>query len=122
MQPPVETAKENIRDILALIQCLAAKPENLTAIKLRETNEIIVIERDVRGDEGDLVAARLTLGAERRLALGRLTHQHGHAHWQSVRAIPQWRAHGAQPGAVQVLGRVLSIIHPVSQNGEPQVA
>ena len=122
MQPPVETAKENIRDVLALIKCLSTSPENLTAIKLRETNEIVVIERGRQGEEGDLVAARLTLGAERRMALGHLTHEHGRAHWQPVRALLPQRTHDAQPGAVQVLGRVLSIIHLVSQNGEPQAA
>jgi len=122
MQAPVEIAKENIGDVLALIKCLATRPENLTAIKLRETNEIVVIERGLQGKEGDLVAARLTLGTEYRTALGHVTHEHGRAHWRPVRAIPQPGVPGAQPGAVQVLGRVLSIIHPVSQNGEPQVA
>jgi hypothetical protein len=105
-----------------LIQCLATRPENLTAIKLRETNEIVVIERGLPGQEGDLVAAHLTLGTEHRTALGHVTHEHGRAHWRPARANPQQGMRDAQPGAVQVLGRVLSIIHPVSQNGEPQVA
>ena len=122
MQLPDEIARENVRDVLALIKCLVARPENLTAIKLRETNEIVVIERDTQGEEGDLVAARLTLGAERRLALGHVTHEHGRTHWQPARSIPQRSVYDAQPGAIQVVGRVLSIIHPVSQNGEPQVA
>lgn len=122
MQPPVETARENIRDVLALIKCLVARPENLTAIKLRETNEIVVIERGTQGEEGDLVAARLTLDAERRMVLGHLTREHGLTYWQPARTNPQRSVRDAQPGAIQVLGRVLSIIHPVSQNGEPQVA
>lgn len=122
MRPPVETTRENIRDVLALIKCLATRPENLTAIKLRETNEIVVIERGLEGQEGDLVAAHLTLGAASRTALGHLTHEHGRAHWRPAHVIPQPGGPGAQPGAVQVLGRVLSIIHPVGQNGEPQVA
>ena len=122
MQPPSETARENVMDALALIKCLVAKPENLTAIKLRGTNEVVVIERDAQGEEGDLVAARLTHGAERRTALGHLTHEHGLSHWQPERTILPRSAYDAQPGAIQVLGRVLSIIHPVSQNGQSQVA
>ena len=122
MQPPSETARENVMDVLALIKCLVAKPENLTAIKLRGTNEIVVIERDTQGEEGDLVAAHLTLGAERRMALGHLTHEHGLSHWQPERTSSPRSAYDAQPGAIQVLGRVLSIIHPVSQNGQSQVA
>src|SRR5512136_437038 len=108
MQPPVETARENIMDVLALIKCLVAKPENLTAIKLRGTNEIVIIERGTQGEEGELVAARLTLGAERRVALGHLTYQHGRTHWQSARTVAQRNVHDAQPGTIQVLGRVLS--------------
>jgi len=122
MQLPDEIARENVRDVLALIKCLVAKPENLTAIKLRETNEIVVIERDTQGEEGDLVAARLTLGAERRMALGHLTRERGLTHWQPEHTLLPRSVYDAQPGAIQVLGRVLSIIHPVSQNGEPQVA
>jgi hypothetical protein len=122
MRASVETTRENIGDVLALVKCLATRPENLTAIKLRETNEIVVIERGLEGQDGDLVAARLTLGAASRTALGHLTHEHGRAHWRPAHAIPQPGGPGAQPGAVQVLGRVLSIIHPVGQNGEPQVA
>jgi hypothetical protein len=122
MRASVETTRENIGDVLALIKGLATRPENLTAIKLRETNEIVVIERGLEGQEGDLVAARLTLGAASRTALGHLTHEHGRAHWRPAHAVPQPGGPGAQPGAVQVLGRVLSIIHPVAQNGEPQVA
>jgi hypothetical protein len=122
MQTPVGTARENIMDVLALIKCLVAKPENLTAIKLRETNEVVVIERGTQGEEGDLVAAHLTLGAERRMALGHLIHEHGRTHWQPERTTLQRSMYDVQPGRIQVLGRVLSIIHPVSQNGEPQVA
>jgi len=122
MQPPVETARENIMDVLALIKCLVAKPENLTAIRLRGTNEIVVIERGTQGEEGDLVAARLTLGAERRMALGHLTREHGLTHWQPEHTLLQRSVYDAQPGAIQVMGRVLSIIHPVSQNGQSQIA
>ena len=122
MRPPAEAARENIMDVLALIKCLVARPENLTAIKLRETNEIVVIERGTQGEEGDLVAARLTLGAERRMALGHLTHEHGLTHWLPERTLVQRAVYDVQPGAIQVLGRVLSIIHPVSQNGQSQVA
>jgi len=122
MQLSTETTGDDIEDTLALIRGLIAEPENLTALRLRETNEIVVIERGVTGEEGDLVAARLRLGAERRTTLGRMTYQHGHARWCPARALPRWETREVSPGAVQVLGRVLSIIHPVSQNGEPQVA
>ena len=122
MQTPVGTTGENIVDVLALIKGLAAKPENLTAIKLRGTNEVVIIERGTPGEEGDLVAARLTLGAKQRMALGHLTHGHGRTHWQPERTSLQRSVYDAQPGTIQVLGRVLSIIHPVSQNGKSQIA
>jgi hypothetical protein len=110
-----------MKDTLALMRGLVAKPDSLTALRLRETNEIIVIERGVRGNDGDLVAARLMLDGERRTALVRLTRKHGQARWRPARAASHWGT-GASPSAVQILGRVLSIIHPVSQNAEPQVA
>ena len=115
MQTPSETALDNLQDVLALVKCLTARPETLAAIKLRESDEIVVIERGVRGEEGDLVAAHLTFGAQRHIGLGHLTHKHGRARWRPARG-------SAQPGAVQILGRVLSVIHPVGQNGKPQIA
>ena len=117
-----EMTTDTIRDTLALMRGLAAQPENLTALRLRETNEIVVIERGVTGEEGDLVAARVVLGAERRTTLGRMIYQRGHARWCPARDPAQFGTRETGSNAVQVLGRVLSIIHPVNQNGEPQIA
>jgi hypothetical protein len=76
----------------------------LLAIKLRDTNDIVVIERGT-GGEGDLVAVRLL--PERRTTLGRL--KDGRVLWQS----PHPPAQPVRAEATQVLGRVLSVIHPV---------
>jgi hypothetical protein len=88
---------------------------------MHDGGEIVVIERGVNGNEGELMAVRLTLGAERRTALGRFTREHGRMHWKPAHSTPQWAAHDVRPGAMQVLGRVLSVIH-LGQNGEPQAA
>jgi SOS-response transcriptional repressor LexA len=86
---------------------------------MRDGGDIVVIERGM-GGEGELVAVRLTLGAERRTALGRLTREHGRTRWQPTHS--RWAARDVCPGAVQVLGRVLSVIHPQEQNGQPETA
>jgi len=86
---------------------------------MRDGGDIVVIERGM-GGEGELVAVRLTLGAERRTALGRLRREHGRTCWQPTHS--RWAARDVCPGAVQVLGRVLSVIHPQEQNGQPETA
>jgi SOS-response transcriptional repressor LexA len=115
----METTRDSVRAALAFVRGLAAKPEDLLAVRMRDGGDIIVIERGA-GGEGELVAVRLTLGAERRTALGRLTQDHGRTRWQPTN--PRWAARDVHPGAVQVLGRVLSVIHPLRQNGQPEAA
>ena len=73
---PAETDPERI--VQRSIQ--ASRKEQDT----RFPDEIVVIERGVRGEEGDLVAAHLTLGAQRHIGLGHLTHEHGRARWREV--------------------------------------
>ena len=115
----METTRDDVHAALEFLQGLVANPANLVAVRMRDGDDIVVIERGV-GGEGELVAVRLTLGAERRTALGRLTRDHGRTGWQPT--SPRWAARDIRPGAVQVLGRVLSVIHPVRQNGQPEAA
>ena len=105
--------KEEIREALAFLRGLVARPESLLAIKLHGSQDIVVIERGA-GSEGDLVAVRLL--PERRTTLGRL--KEGRVHWQG----PPAPAHDVKPGAVQMLGRVLSVIHPARTYAQPQSA
>jgi SOS-response transcriptional repressor LexA len=115
----METTRDDVHAALTFLRGLVANPANLVAVRMRDGDGIVVIERGV-GSEGDLVAVRLTLGAERRTALGRLMRDHGRMRWQPT--SPRWAARGIRPGAVQVLGRVLSVIHPLRQNGQPETA
>jgi len=101
---------EDVRDVLAFLRGLVARPESLVAIKLRDTNDIVVIERGA-GKEGDLMAVRLL--PDRRTTLGRLYHGH--------RQLAHPRL-SSKSGGMQVLGRVLSVIHPAKSNAQPQVA
>jgi SOS-response transcriptional repressor LexA len=119
MHASVETARDSVREALAFLRGLAAHPEDLVAIRLRDANDIVIFERGASAREDELVAVRLTLGRERRTALGRLRHEHGCARWQP--SHPRWAARGVRPDAVQVLGRVLSVIH-LGQNGQPETA
>ena len=105
--------KEEIREALAFLRGLAARPESLLAIKLHGSQDIVVIERGA-GSEGDLVAVRLL--PERRMALGRL--KDGRVHWPGSHAL----ARDVKPGATQMLGRVLSVIHPARTYAQPQSA
>ena len=110
---------DGIREALTFLRGLVADPASLLAVRMRDGGDIVVIERGM-GGEGELVAVRLTLGAERRTALGRLTREHGRTRWQPTHS--RWAARDVCPGAVQVLGRVLSVIHPQEQNGQPEAA
>jgi hypothetical protein len=92
--------RDDVRDVLAFLRGLVARPENLLAIKLRDTNQIVVVERGA-SDEGELVAVRLM--PDRRTALGRFEG----GRWRPAQPAPATRSSG-----VQVIGRVLSIIHP----------
>jgi hypothetical protein len=104
---------DQVREVLAFLRGLAAQPESLLALKLHGSQDIVVIERGTVG-EGDLVAVRLL--PERRTALGRL--KEGRVHWQNSRAP----ARDVKPGAAQMLGRVLSVIHPERTYAQPQGA
>jgi SOS-response transcriptional repressor LexA len=115
----METTRDGVHEALAFLRGLVANPASLVAVRMRDGDDIVVIERGA-GGEGELVAVRLTLGAERRTALGRLTRDHGRTRWQPTN--PRWAARDVRPGAVQVLGRVLSVIHPLRQNGQPEAA
>jgi hypothetical protein len=101
---------EDIRDVLAFLRGLVARPEDLLALRLRDTNDIVVVERGA-GKDGDLMAVRLL--PDRRTVLGRLDH----GRWQL--AHPR---SSSKPNGMQVLGRVLSVIHPVRSNAQPQIA
>lgn len=100
---------EDIRDVLAFLKGLVARPEDLLALRLRDTNDIVVVERGA-GKDGDLMAVRLL--PDRRTVLGRLDH----GRWQL--AHPRL----SKSNGMQVLGRVLSVIHLVRSNAQPQVA
>jgi len=115
----METTKDGVSEALAFVRSLAANPASLLAVRMRDGGDVVVIERGA-GSEGELVAVRLTLGAERRTALGRLMRDHGRTRWQPTNS--RWAARDVRPGAVQVLGRVLSVIHPLGQNGQPEAA
>ena len=115
----METTKDGVSEALAFVRSLAANPASLLAVRMRDGGDVVIIERGA-GSEGELVAVRLTLGAERRTALGRLTRDHGRTRWQPTNS--RWAARDVRPGAVQVLGRVLSVIHPLRQNGQPEAA
>ena len=115
----METTKDGVSEALAFVRSLAANPASLLAVRMRDGGDVVVIERGA-GSEGELVAVRLTLGAERRTVLGRLTRDHGRTRWQPTNS--RWAARDVRPGAVQVLGRVLSVIHPLGQNGQPEAA
>jgi hypothetical protein len=105
--------RDQVSDALELLRGLVARPESLIAIKLHDTNDIVVIERGA-SSEGDLIAVRLL--SEQRTALGRLRG----GRWQP--AHPHSSARNMRPGAMQVLGRVLSVIHPARPYAQPQVA
>ena len=111
--------REGVSEALVFVRGLVANPASLLAVRMCDGGDIVVIERGA-GGEGELVAVRLTLGAERRTALGRLTRDHGRTRWQPAHS--RWVACDVRPGAVQVLGRVLSVIHPQEQNGQPEAA
>lgn len=111
--------RDSVREALAFMKCLAARPENLVALRLRGEDEIVVIERGSSANEDELMAVRLTFGNRRRTALGRLRREQGRIRWQLSHS--GWAARDVRPEAVQVLGRVLSVIH-LGQNGQPQVA
>ncbi len=115
----METTRDDVHAALEFLRGLVANPANLVAVRMRDGDDIVVFERGA-GREGDLVAVRLTVGAERRTAVGRLTRDHGRTRWQP--SSPRWSARDIRPGAVQVLGRVLSVIHPLGQNGQPEAA
>jgi len=115
----METTRDDVHAALEFLRGLVANPANLVAVRMRDGDDIVVIEQGA-GGEGELVAVRLTLGMERRTALGRLTRDHERTRWQPTN--PRWAARDVRPGAVQVLGRVLSVIHPVRQNGQPEAA
>ena len=104
--------RDDVRDVLAFLRRLVARPESLLAIKLRDTNDIVVIERG-EGGEGDWVAVRLL--PEQRTALGRLSG--GRVQWPGS----HFPAHPVRADA-QVLGRVLSVIHPARPHAQPQGA
>ena len=106
----------DVRDVLAFLRGLVSQPDGLVAIKLRDTHDIVVVERG-QGGEGDLVAVRLLPPYGRRTVLGQLTG--GRIRWQSSHMALPVRD---QPAACQVLGRVLSVIHPVSANVQTQAA
>ena len=108
--------QEDVRDVLAFLRGLVSQPDGLIAIKLRDTNDIVVVERG-EGGEGDLVAVRLLPPYGRCTVLGQLNG--GRIRWQSPHISLPIRN---QPAACQVLGRVLSVIHPVSANVQPQAA
>jgi formate-dependent nitrite reductase cytochrome c552 subunit len=105
-------AKEDVRAVLAFLRGLVSRPESLVAIKLRDTQDIVVVERGA-GNEGDWVAVRLT--HERRTVLGEL--RSGQIRWQTA-----VRSRHIGLEACQVLGRVLSVIHPVQAHVQPQAA
>jgi len=115
----METTRDGVHEALGFLRGLVANPASLLAVRMRDGGDIVVIERGA-GGEGELVAVRLTLGAERRTALGRLTREHGRTRWQPAHSRGVVR--DVCPGAVQVLGRVLSVIHPQEQNGQPEAA
>ena len=115
----METTRDGVHEALEFLRGLVANPASLLAVRMRDGGDIVVIERGA-GGEGELVAVRLTLGAERRTALGRLTRDHGRTRWQPAHS--RGVARDVRPGAVQVLGRVLSVIHPQEQNGQPEAA
>jgi hypothetical protein len=121
MYTSVVMARDSVREALAFLRGLAAHPENLVAIRLRDADDIVVFERGASAHEDELVAVRLTLGKERRTALGRLRREHGRTHWQPARSASQGTTRDIHPDAVQVLGRVLSVIH-LGQNGQPEAA
>jgi len=114
-----DSVRDSVREALAFMKCLAARPENLVALRLRGGGEIVVIERGASAGEDELMAVRLTFGKRRRTALGRLRREQGRTRWQL--SHPGWAAHDVRPEAVQVLGRVLSVIH-LGQNGKPEAA
>jgi SOS-response transcriptional repressor LexA len=115
----METKRDDVHAALELLRGLVPNPANLVAVRMRDGDDIVVFERGA-GREGDLVAVRLTVGAERRTALGRLTRDHGRTRWQPTSL--RWSARDIRPGAVEVLGRVLSVIHPLEQHGQPEAA
>jgi SOS-response transcriptional repressor LexA len=115
----METTRDDVHAAFEFLRGLVANPKNLVAVRMHDGEDIVVIERGA-GSEGELVVVRLTLGSERRTALGRLTRDRGCMSWQP--ANPRWAARDFRPGAVQVLGRVLSVIHPLGQNGQPEAA
>ena len=119
MQTSAGTVRDNVREALAFMRGLAARPESLVALRLRDEGEIVVIERGASASEDELMAVRLTLGKRQRTALGRLRREQGRTRWQL--SHPRWAARDVRPEAVQVLGRVLSVIH-LGQNGQPEAA
>lgn len=118
MLTAVETARDGVREALAFVRGLTNPPESLVAMQLHDGGGIVVFERGGNAGEDEWVAVQLL--PERCTALGRLTRQHGLTRWQP--AHPRWAARDVRPGVVQVLGRVLSVIHPLEQNGQPTTA
>ena len=114
-----DSVRDSVRDALAILRCLAARPENLVALRLHGQGGIVVIERGASANEDELMAVRLTLGKRRRTALGRLRRDQGRTRWQLSHSGSA--ARDVRPEAVQVLGRVLSVIH-LGQNGKPEAA
>ena len=119
MQASSGTVRDNVREALAFVRGLAARPESLVALRLRGEGDIVVIERGASAGEDELMAVRLTFGKRRRTALGRLRRDQGRTRWQLSHSGSA--ARDVRPEAVQVLGRVLSVIH-LGQNGKPEAA
>ena len=90
MQASAGTVHDNVREALAFVSGLAARPENLVAFRLRDGGDIVVIERGASAGEDELMAVRLTSGKRRRTALGRLRRDQGRTRWQL--SHPGWAA------------------------------
>lgn len=109
-------ARESVRDALALMRGLVRQPEKLAALRPSGTDIIAVIERGRSGQEGELVAVRLM--PEQRTALGRLVRQNGRMKWKPLDR--RWATREVQPGKLQILGRVLSVIQSMEPKGHGQ--